>query len=87
MFYYDMNIIRPNLSFTTTINPELVHTHVENNKQLVESFNSCFCLNKNCYDIRKEILYHKQWDIFKNIINDLENENQIKILYQNKIEI
>jgi len=85
--YYDMNIIQPNLSFTTTINPELVYALEENNKQLLKSFNSCFCLNKNCYDIRKDILYHQQWDIFKKIISVLENENQIKILYQNKIEI
>ena len=86
MFYYDMNIIRPNLLLNSTISYDY-HNEEESKKQLLKSFNSCFCLNKNCYDIRKDILYHQQWDIFKNIISVLENENQIKILYQNKIEI
>ncbi len=85
MFYYDMNIIRPNLSFTTTINPELANTQEENNKNLLESFNSCFCLNKNFYPIRKELIYHKQFDLLKKIIYVLENENQIKILHKNEI--
>jgi len=86
MFYYDMNVIQPNLLLNSTISYDY-HNEEESKKQLLKSFNSCFCLNKNCYDIRKEIIYHKQWDIFKNIIYVLENENQIKILYQNKIEI
>jgi len=87
MFYYDMNIIRPNLSFNTTINPELVYTLEENNKKILDSFNSCLCFNKHFYPIRKEILYHQQWDILKQIFYILENENQIKIKYVNEIEI
>ena len=85
MFYYDMNIIRPNLSFTTTINPELAHTQEENNKKILESFNSCFCFNKKFYPIRKELIYHKQFDLLKSLIICLENENQIKIKYVNEI--
>jgi len=84
MFYYDMNIIRPNLSFTTTIYPELVHTPEENNKKILESFNSCFCFNKKFYPIRKELIYHKQFDLLKSLIICLEN--QIKIKYVNEIK-
>jgi len=86
MFYYDMNIIRPNLSFTTTINPELVYTLEENNKKILDSFNSCLCFNKHFYPIRKEILYHQQFDLLKSLIICLEDVNK-KIIYRNEIEI
>ena len=84
MFYYDMNVIRPNLSLNSTISYDY-HNEEESKKQLLESFNSCFCLNKNFYSIRKEIFYHQQWDILKKIFHILENENQIKIKYVNEI--
>lgn len=86
MFYYDMNIIRPNLSFTTTINPELAHTQEENNKKILDSFNSCLCFNKHFYPIRKELIYHKQFDLLKSLIICLEDVNK-KIIYRNEIEI
>ena len=84
MFYYDMNVIRPNLSLNSTISYDY-HNEEESKKQLLESFNSCFCLNKKFYSIRKETFYHLQWDILKRIFHILENENQIKIKYVNEI--
>ena len=84
MFYYDMNVIRPDLSLNSTISYDY-HNEEESKKQLLESFNSCFCLNKNFHSIRKEIFYHQQWDILKKIIYMLEIENQIKIKYVNEI--
>ena len=84
MFYYDMNIIRPNLLLNSTISDDY-HNEEESKKQLLKSFNSCFCFNKNFYPIRKELIYHKQFDLLKKIIYVLENENQIKILHKNEI--
>lgn len=87
ILYNDMNIIRPNLSFTTTINPETVHNKEETNKLLLESFSSCLCVNKQFYNIRKDLLYHKQYSILKDIIKFIENSNKgnLKCFYNNNI--
>jgi GR25 family glycosyltransferase involved in LPS biosynthesis len=86
MFYYDMNVIQPNLSLNSTISYDYYNGE-ESKKKLLESFNSCFCLNNNFYPIRKEMLYHKQFDLLKYFIKYLENETQIKIKYVNEILI
>ena len=89
MLYYDMDIIRPNLSFTSTIYPELIHNETETEKYLSESFSTCICVSKSFYPIRKSLFYHEQYGILIEIIKIIEylSEGKIKCLYKNKIKI
>tara|TARA_R110002012_G_scaffold290260_1_gene483831 strand:+ start:132 stop:1193 length:1062 start_codon:yes stop_codon:yes gene_type:complete len=89
MLYYDMDIIRPNLSFTSTIYPELIHNDTETEKNLLESFSTCICVNKNFYPIRKSLFYHEQFNLLVNVIKNIEylSKGKIKCLYKNKIKI
>ena len=90
MLYYDMDIIHPNLNFGTTIGTiEDKKVEANINRELLKSFTSCFCVNKNFYPLRKQLLYHKQYGILIEVIKIIENlsEGKIKCLYKNKIKI
>lgn len=88
MLYYDMDIIRPNLNFQTTIgvidNKEDEQKH---KNMLLESFSNCLCVNKQFYNLRKDIIYHLHYDLLKSVIKFIENmsKGKIKCLYKNKI--
>ena len=90
MLYYDMDIIRPNLNFETTIGTfEDKKVEADRNKNLLESFTICFCVSKKFYPLRKSLFYHKQYNLITEIIKNIEyvSEGKIKCLYKNKIKI
>ena len=90
MLYYDMDIIRPNLDFETTIGIiEDKKVEADINRKLLEAFTSCVCVNKTFYPIRNNLLYHSQYSLLIETIKVIENlsEGKIICLYKNQIKI